>query len=55
MGYHFYTYYVVRIEYKNGKKVKVKEYKLEESTERHYFWEDFEEINVININSFLKN
>lgn len=51
MGCDFYTYYVVRIEYKNGEEVKVEEYKLEETTERHYFlgdleWdEDFEERN----------
>jgi hypothetical protein len=52
MGCDFYTYYVVRIEYKKGDEVKVKSKEIEDTRERHYFWEiggrmdeDFEELN----------
>jgi len=51
MGCDFYTYYVVRIEYKKGDEVKVKSEEIEDTRERHYFWEidgrdeDFEELN----------
>lgn len=42
MGCDFYTYYKVCIEYKKDEEMKVKEHILEESRERHYFWEDLE-------------
>lgn len=42
MGCDFYTYYVVYIEYKKDGFVKVKKYEIEDSRERHYFWEDIE-------------
>lgn len=51
MGCDFYTYYVVRIEYKDGDKTEVKSQEIESTRERHYFWEidgrdeDFEELN----------
>lgn len=51
MGCDFYTYYVVRIEYKKGEETKVKSEEIEDTRERHYFWasdkrdEDFEELN----------
>jgi hypothetical protein len=51
MGCDFYTYYVVRIEYKKGDEVKVESKEIEDTRERHYFWEiggrdeDFEELN----------
>ena len=39
MGCDFYTYYVVRIEYKDGDKIEVKSEEIEGTRERHYFWE----------------
>jgi len=51
MGCDFYTYYVVRIQYKSGDEVKIKTKEIEETRQRHYFWEieerdsDFEELN----------
>jgi FMN phosphatase YigB (HAD superfamily) len=51
MGCDFYTYYVVRVEYKDGDKTEVKSQEIESTRERHYFWEiddrdeDFEEYN----------
>jgi hypothetical protein len=51
MGCDFYTYYVVRIEYKKGDEIEVESEKIEDTRERHYFWEiegrdpDFEELN----------
>lgn len=52
MGCDFYTYYVLRIEYKKGDEVKVKSEEIKDTRERHYFWEmverrdeDFEEPN----------
>lgn len=56
MGCDFYTYYVVRIEYKNGDKIEVKSEEIEGTRESHYFWEikrywseDFEELNDYHI------
>jgi predicted Zn-dependent peptidase len=49
MGCDFYTYYVLHIEYNKGEKTKKKEYILEDTRKRHYFYgdysrdEDFEE------------
>ena len=51
MGCDFYTYYEVCIEYKKGNKTKIKKEILEDTRNRHYFWEirerdeDFEELN----------
>jgi hypothetical protein len=51
MGCDFYTYYVVRIEYKKDGETKVESEEIEDTRERHYFWEidgrdsDFEELN----------
>jgi hypothetical protein len=51
MGCDFYTYYVVRIEYKKGDEIKVESEDIQDTVERHYFWaldgrdEDFEELN----------
>jgi hypothetical protein len=51
MGCDFYTYYKVCIEYKKGEEMKLEEHEVEESRERHYFWdspewdEDFEDRN----------
>jgi hypothetical protein len=51
MGCDFYTYYEVCIEYKKDDKTKVKTQILEDTRDRHYFWEikerdeDFEELN----------
>ena len=49
MGCDFYTYYVVRIEYKDGYNVITKSDIVESTRQRHYYWEmderdeDFEE------------
>jgi hypothetical protein len=40
MGCDFYTYYVVYIEYKSNGEVKIKKYEIEDTRERHYFWDD---------------
>lgn len=51
MGCDFYTYYVVRIEYKNGDKTEIESEEIEDTRKRHYFREiperdeDFEELN----------
>lgn len=51
MGCDFYTYYVVRVEYKKGDEIKVESEEIVGTRERHYFWEidgrdeDFEELN----------
>lgn len=52
MGCDFYTYYVVRIQYKKGDEVKIESQEIDDTRERHYFWEfggrrdeDFEELN----------
>ena len=51
MGCDFYTYYVIRIEYKKDDKIEVKSQEIEKTRESHYFWEtngrdeDFEELN----------
>ena len=39
MGCDFYTYYVLHIEYKNKENVKTEEYRLDETRDRHYFYE----------------
>lgn len=52
MGCDFYTYYVVRIEYKKSDKTEIILKELSDTRERHDFWEtqrywseDFEELN----------
>ena len=51
MGCDFYTYYVVRIEYKKCDKTEVKSVMIQNTRQRHYFWEmnardeDFEELD----------
>jgi len=52
MGCDFYTYYVLFIEYKKGKEVKLESQEIDGTRERHYFLgscpdydEDFENLN----------
>ena len=42
MGCDFYTYYIVCIEYKKGDTIEKTIHKIEESVQRHWYWEGYD-------------